>query len=120
MIVDDRYNYFMMGATAMLYSGTSRGWWFILFILMLAITLSISLKMLNVLGSADLKTIFWSFIGFSLIAMSKLVAYLLILAVIISLYHALKAVLSKLTNTQISHLPFYPVLLITFILAAFI
>jgi len=68
-LVDDRRNWYMLGLTTGLFFfvGFIYSWYYyICLLLLLAIGLGI-IKQFGLMGSADIKTILWSFYGFGLI-----------------------------------------------------
>lgn len=77
-IVDDRFNYMMMGATVPLYFLFHASFLYILTLLALSVGLSYGLRKLKVIGDGDTKTIVWSFMGWGVLGLPLLITYILI------------------------------------------
>ena len=111
MNVDDRKNYFMFGATFALLSHIDRPLWIILLFFGIIIGLNYYMNKIKVLGEADNTTLIWIFYGFAIINPAFL-AYFAGFFIIITLIYAW----TKNNVYKVKTAPFYPVLLLTFIL----
>lgn len=116
MKVDDRHNYFMMGVTISLASHIKRPGWAILLIIALSIGLYFLLGATKALGSADIKTISWIFLGYGIINLWWWVWFSIYFIGVVILYSFLKIFLVKYNKPT----PFYGVLLIVFSLSAYL
>lgn len=117
MTVDDRMNYFMMGASIMLLSLFKREIWYVLCLLALTIGLNLFLKIRRVLGSADISTLTWIFYGLGIINAFYLFWFFVFFTTATLLFHGFKWILAKyLKQDYKTPLPFYIVILISFIL----
>ena len=117
MLVDDRHNYFMMGATISLISFFRQKWWYILTTIIVIILLSILITRYKLIGSADTKTILWSFVGFAIIDhkfLTIFAIYLIVLLIISSLSY--KILVKFKAIKEIKHYPAYPSFLGSFII----
>lgn len=121
MNIDDRQNFFMMGATFALMSHVYRSVWYILTLIIITILLNYYWRKYNVLGGADISTLTWIFYGLGILNPFFLLAYLLYFGVFALLYMLLKKVIiKKLKLPQASATPFYIVILATFVSFAFL
>ncbi len=114
MLIDDRYNYLMIGATAMLYQTYKHHWSYLLFVIGLAIILSISMVYLKAFGQGDSKIVLWSFIGFAIINIFYLLTYLLFFMGVYMIHRSIWAIINKMTKQDIKRLPGLPVFLISY------
>lgn len=114
MLVDDRFNYLMMGVTFSLLSHVKRPLWFIFFCLIVIIGMTILFTKVKSVGAADTKTLSWLFYGFCIINISALGFYTIIFLASVVLYNAVKLYVFKYKKPT----PFYPVILIPFIITA--
>lgn len=119
-LVDDRHNWFMMGATLSLLSLYKNKFLYILALCVITAILLSFIKKKGILGSADNKTILWSFIGFGIISYWILAYYAAIFIVIMILYQILAKIIAKVLKKEYKVLPGYPVFLVTFIVTIFI
>jgi len=116
-LVDDRHNWFMMGATIMLFSLYDTNIWIILPVIIITSILISYISSKKLLGSADIKTIIWSFTGFAIINIWILVNYALLILILICLYYLLAFIMKKIFKAgYIPNLPGYPVFFIAFTL----
>lgn len=113
-LVDDRYNYFMMGVTFSLLSHYGRPIWYIFGLLAVSILLMIYVSKTGILGEADSKTLFWSFYGFGILGFWSLLWYSIILSGVFTLHTILKLILYK-TKAKVQG---YPIFLISFIVTS--
>lgn len=111
MLVDDRYNYFMLGATIMLYSYYQHTFTYILSLIIIIALLSWFVNKFKLLGSADIKTLSWCFLGLGIIERNMLVFFLLSFMIIQMIYAIINGIWFKQPKV-----PGYPLFLISFIL----
>lgn len=116
MMVDDRHNWFMMGITISLYSHFDYGFWWIVFLLALTFALRYFLGKFKVLGIADLNSIMWMFLGFSILNIYYTLWFSIIFLILVVSYWSLKKYIFKITKPT----PFYMPLLVSFFLSCFI
>lgn len=116
MNVDDRKNYFMMGASFALLSHVQRNIWYILILILFTVLINIYAKKYNILGHADISTLTWVFYGFGIINPFFLLFFILYFGGITLLYLILKRVALKLLKRPYeTPTPFYIVILISFL-----
>lgn len=120
MTVDDRHNYFMLGATIMLLSYVQRGIWYMLPMIILVPVLLYFIKKTRSLGDADLTTIAWLILGYGILGIYKLIWFLIFFGIIVAMYAFLKFGVMKWymryilkKDRSIPPTPFYGVLLIS-------
>lgn len=113
--VDDRRNWFMMGATIMIISHIGRNFWIFLAVIALSIGLNIYFKKKKVLGDADINSLSWMIIGFGLINVWNLIFFLMIFIVLTTIYNMLKIWVFKYRGST----PFYFVMLLSFAITCF-
>lgn len=114
--VDDRKNYFMFGLTfALLAIQPMNPWHFLLAvgIIILAGWAAIKVK---VFGEADIKTMGWIILGYTILDGMKLLVFFICLFLVTSLYAVSKFYVFRVRNPT----PFYGVLLLTFSFSAWI
>jgi len=98
MLVDDRHNYMMIGATMpLLFYVPHKGWIFIMGIIALSLAVSLIMRWTKAMGEADQKAIFWSFLGFAALSKSYLISYVIIFIFTYILYFLIKKMF-KLPN----------------------
>lgn len=123
MKVDDRYNFFMLGASISLIPYNPHNIFYMLPLMLIVPLLYIFIKKIKALGEGDQNSIAWLFIGYYIIGIDKVIFFLIffagVLLILIPLRYylvpkALKKINPKL-NTDIA-LPFYPILFITFVM----
>jgi len=114
MIVDDRHNYFMLGITVSLISHVHRSLLYIFALVLVVIALTIYLNKTKVLGEADNRTISWIFLGLGYINPFQLAWFGIFFILITALYVFIKFKILKYKKP----LPFYPVLLLGFLVTA--
>lgn len=115
MIVDDRKNYFMMGLSLSLISHVTRHLWYVLIAVGVVVALNIFLNKYKVIGGADVSTLTWIIYGFAVINPYNLLIFGFIFSIITLLYHGIKRLYGIKKPS-----PFYPVILLSFILAVYI
>jgi hypothetical protein len=116
MVVDDRKNWFMLGMTLSLYSHFIHKGWYPFILLAVVIIMSILLSRFNIVGAADISTIRWVFWGFGIINPYITMWWLLFFAAAYSIWLGIRKAL-KIPAWQ--KLPFYPVILSSFLLNCF-
>lgn len=116
MNIDDRQNWFMMGATFTLMSHINRPLGYVLLLIGLTIFLNWFMNRYNLIGGADASSLTWIFYGFGLINQYYLLFYIIYFGIVSIFYMLLKKVgtwwlkIPKNTPT-----PFYIVILITYL-----
>jgi len=113
MQVDDRRNYFMLGLTVSLYSRFYYGIIYSLCLLAIVIVVCAFFMRKKVIGAADISTIRWVLLGFGIISPYLAVGWLVVFAITTSLWLALRRLMRIPAGKP---MPFYPVLLVQFIL----
>lgn len=113
-LVDDRYNYFMMGVTFSLLSHYSQPIWYIFGLLAVSILLMVYVSKTGILGDADSKTLFWSFFGFGIISFWSLLWYSITFTGVFTIHTILKIIIYK-TKAKAQG---YPIFLISFIVTS--
>jgi len=116
MLVDDRFNYFMMGITISLISHIKRPLWIFIVYIIVLIMLYQFLDKNKALGGADLKTISWMFLGYLIINPFFLMVFAAILCTAALLVILLKKFVFKINHPT----PFYGVLFIIFIFSNYL
>jgi hypothetical protein len=114
MVVDDRKNYFMFGVTTALLDLFKIKWYFIFIIFTVFIILFFIFSKYKVLGNADLKSLLWIFYGFAIIKLSYLALFAILFIIVLILNELIKRFVLRLKMRV--RLPFYHVILISFIL----
>jgi hypothetical protein len=112
MKVDDRYNWFMMGLSISMVSVYQHKWYYIIALAIFLVLVIILLNTIKVFGAGDTSAITWLVMGFGIINVWLLAWFVAVFIIISLVYGALKKTLIK-TNKP---LPFFPVILISFIL----
>jgi len=114
MLVDDRYNWFMMGFTFALLGFFKRSFWFIAAAIVVVVIFNILMRHYKVFGTADINSLTWIMYGFAIVDLVALAWFFGFFAIITLLYHVLKFYLFKNREPQ----PFYYVLLLCFFLTS--
>lgn len=112
MVVDDRYNYFMLGFTFALLGYMSKSIVFLLVLLAVVVAFNLLMKKFKVLGEADINSITWIIYGFAIIELGALFWFGALFIVLTAIYHLLKLLIFK--NKQFQ--PYYYVVLLPFVL----
>lgn len=115
MMIDDRHNYFMIGATAMLITSFNNSLWYYLALVPLIVLLRYFLIKIGAIGKGDGNTILWMFTGFGIINPYSLVAFLFIFTV----FYVIHFLFRRLLFRRRDKIQGYPVFLISFIAALF-
>ena len=109
-MVDDRFNWFMLGVTITLITSFRHPFWYIISMLGIVIALRMLINKFKLLGAADAGTITWTFWGYALINPVICLVYGFIFSIITLLYFGLKrAFFGKEWRKPT---PFYPVFLL--------
>ena len=122
MMVDDRYNWFMSGATFALLSHFDRKLAYVLSLAIMTAALVFFLKNRKVMGEADISTISWLFFGFGIISLPLLIWFFFVFFCVGMVYGVLKYIIAKImTKYGIKRdykmkMPYYVVILISFVL----
>lgn len=111
MLVDDRHNWFMYGVTFSLIGILHAKLWYILTLLVIIYFLNKYMKKYKVLGEADINTFSWIFYGFGIISLFYFIYYSIIILFLSALFFVLKKYLFKYEKP----VPFYAVILISYI-----
>lgn len=113
-LVDDRYNWFMMGLTIALTMIVKRPFLYIIVILVITALMVGFLVRYAKLGSADGSTFLWSFVGFGIIGPygQFVLWYALSLLFFSTLYYGVKRFIIR----ERRETPFYPVILLSYVL----
>lgn len=116
MVVDDRKNYLMLGATIALISHFKVGLIYMLILLSIIIFIGWLFNKYKTLGKADINSLRWLFLGFGIISIYYLLAFLVIFTLLYILYWGLKKIIFRLTNHLNISTQFYGVILFSYIL----
>jgi hypothetical protein len=118
MLVDDRKNYFMKGATAGLIGIFGIGNFWYLFVLILGTSILGSfLKKKNALGEADISTLIWLFYGFGILGIQYYTLFVVVFLGLTALFFLAKYLLARAFKKDINiPVPFYPVILGSFLI----
>lgn len=111
MLVDDRKNYFMLGASIIMIDLFTHTWYYKLAVFVVVIGLSIVFQKYKLLGEADIKSIAWMFLGFGLVSPHVLMTFAIFFIIMLIIFEVLKRYLMKYRGK----LPYYGVLLIIFV-----
>lgn len=116
MTIDDRKNFFMMGFSFALIGIYPRAWWFILAVIAIVLLFGFIMHRFNVVGGGDVNTFMWIIYGFAIIALNAFLTWFLVFAVLLVIYEVMK----RLWFKERHPLPFYGVILISFVFACYI
>lgn len=111
MRIDDRFNHFMLGISISLYSHYNHGILYGISILGIVLLLRLLLSKMKFVGDGDSNTLMWIFLGLSIINPIHTFFFYILFITITILYRLLIKIL-KLSMPQ----PYYPVILLSFIL----
>lgn len=117
MLVDDRYNYFMMGATLMLSIYLKLSIWFILGVIAITIVLNIMLQKFALLAMGDTHSLIWLISGFGYIG-TPLITFMVVLTICYVLNALLLKAIFKAYKTDPKPMPFFHIILISTIVTA--
>lgn len=114
MHVDDRFNFFMYGATAMLLSHVLGHYsiWYLLLIMGIGLGLRFYVNKFKLMGEADANTFAWIFTGYGFMGFQLLVTALVFFLGVLILTAILKFAVFRNKSKQ----PFYAIILIYFVL----
>lgn len=111
MMVDDRYNYFMMGASIMLLSIFKHTIGYIIGVIFTILILSQIISRKKLLGRADANTVLWSFVGWAYIGLQWLLFYATALVIVITATVSFHRLMYKVNRPM----PMYHAFLIAFV-----
>ena len=109
--VDDRLNYFMLGLTTAILSIVTNKLWYNIFIIFFSIGLVWLSNKYQIVGAGDGSAFRWVLIGFGLLGITHLIAFLLSLGIMTGVYSLLKFKVFKFNKPT----PYFPVVLVIFI-----
>jgi len=112
MRIDSRQNFFMMGIALSLYSHFNHGLIYALSLVAIVMILYKFMTKYKLIGTADIQSISWIFLGFGIISYYILFWWVLLFSVMTLIYFCLKKFIFKIQTPT----PFYSVLLISFII----
>lgn len=115
MMVDDRRNWFMMGISLSLISHIPHGLLYILFIIVISLTAGHFLKKYKAIGRADINSLMWLYMGLGIIGPGPLVGFIIIYSACMLFYFGAKKYIFRYNHPT----PFYYVILVSFLLSAF-
>jgi hypothetical protein len=119
-LVDDRYNYLMIGATIPLIINSNLGLWVIAIGISLSIGLTYMFGKMNVFGQGDLKAILWSFLGFFSFGYVYVIHYIVAFVFCYFLFVGYYKILEKVKKIKYTlKLPGFPILLLSYITVVF-
>lgn len=117
MTVDDRHNFFMMGATSGLIAIVHVNFFYLLSLIVGTSILGAFLKNKKALGDADIHSLMWLFSGFGLLGIQYYVLFITTFLGLTMLFFAAKYILAKTFKKDINRpVPFYPVILGAFLI----
>lgn len=111
MKVDDRYNFFMSGATIMLFATYPHTIWYTWLVVVIMIIFNLVSRNFKGLGLGDKNTLTWILLGLLIIYPVHVVPFGIILIVYSTFYTLLKVYLFKYKHPT----PFYPVIFLSFL-----
>lgn len=115
-MIDDRFNYLMIGATLPLYFIYQPNWWWFLLVMVMSLFLSYLFSKYRVFGSGDIKTVFWTFTGFGIIGIDILKTYAIIFTILYVVFLGTIKIIDKVyIIVDLPRLPALPLFLISFI-----
>lgn len=115
MIVDDRSNYLMLGATIALISFVKVNFIYLLAILLVIVFIGWLFTKYRTLGDADIHSLRWLLLGFGVIGLEYLFIFLLVFTLLYVLFWGLKKIIFKLTNHLNVATQFYGIILLSYI-----
>lgn len=116
MLVDDRKNFFMLGASVILLEFFWHRWTYRLAIFGLVILFNYLFNKYNILGTGDVHSIIWIFLGMGLISIYALAVFVGVFIVINVIYHTIRKLVFKYNKA----LPYYGVILISYVTSCLI
>jgi hypothetical protein len=115
-MVDDRYNYLMLGASISLVSHTNNSFWYLLGLTAILFILYGYLRKLKPLGEADINTISWIFLGYGIIRAANLGVFVAIFTAFTLLFYVLKYIICRIAGQPFSQpTAFYGVIFLSFL-----
>lgn len=118
MLVDDRFNYFMLGVTVSLLSHVYRSLWYILALVVLVLVIDFVARRYRVIGAGDLSAIRWVILGFGYLDPYVLGLFVLLWFVSHVLYMGIKNKLFKIPLSKKT--PYFGVILVSFFIASLV
>lgn len=112
MKVDDRKNFFMLGASLALFALLSRPFWWLFALLVVTFFLNIVMARINGFGRGDVNTFSWIFWGFGIVGFDVLIFFSVVFVVLTLLYHFFKNVVFRYEKPT----PFFMVFLLSWCL----
>lgn len=113
--IDDRHNFFMMGATAMLITSFSNPTGYYLTLIPLVFILRYIFLKLKVMGAGDGNTVIWMFVGFGMVSPYSLIAFMLIFTAAFMVHFLFRRLLFRRKEAVQG----YPIFLVSYIAAIF-
>lgn len=113
MTIDDRRNWFMMGATIALISHLGRPFWYYLLVGLLVFIMISLFNKYNTLAKGDTSALTWIFIGFGFLSISHFIIFSINFLLILILWATIK---NGVFNYK-EKVAFFPVILVSFISA---
>ncbi len=121
MLIDDRWNFFMSGASISLIAVFPRSLWYLLGVIAIILIGALLMKKFKALGGGDINSLSWIFIGFALINPVYLITFVILLTIITLLYQLIKYIVAKIFKRNPNDpTPFYPVILLSFLINCFV
>lgn len=117
MRVDDRRNWFMMGATIALLSHNRPVLLYILAAVALGIGINILIVKLKLLGRGDANTLTWLWIGLAFIGFTNLMVFFVVFFGFYLFYMFVKIVIMRVMKVKKWNTPFYLVILCSFLVS---
>lgn len=112
MLIDERKNYFMMGATASIAAILHPQLWFVMFLIVFCyFIIPFVLKKFKLIGPGDVSAFVWLFFGFGIIPNGAII-FPVFLIINILLYSIIKFIVFRMDKQTPT--PFYAVFLFTF------
>lgn len=118
--IDDRHNWFMLGATIMLLNAYKRGFIYIMLIVLSILLIVFILKKLKLMASGDFGAVTWTFMGFAFIQPMYMVYYAVILCFILMLFAGYSRIIGARRKLTYLTFPMYPAFLIAYSIVALI
>lgn len=115
MKVDDRRNWFMLGISISVFTHVETTLLYKLGLSFSIIILNIILRKTKAVGEADINSLSWIFLGLGLMHYTYVAVYVAIFTGLTIIWQILKRIAYK----DVTAAPFYHILLISFVLAAF-
>lgn len=111
-VIDDRFNYIMLGLTVSIPSHIYNGFWYVLLVAFALVGLRLYLMRTKIIGEADIHAIMWMMAGFAFLGSTHLMVFFIALAFCAVMYRILVWVIYR---KQVKYIPYFPVLLAAFV-----